>query len=114
MPAVYVPSILEEVVDNPEIEMISRFSKLCGLSAKIKYSPLDSPGSNSTFSKMLEATLILLTDLPFNLLILAVTFPPPVLSLLNSNSSPTLYSLPPVTIPILEICPGVAAVMDPV
>ena len=44
IPALYVPSILEEVVDNPEIEMISRFSKLCGLSAKIKYSSLDSPG----------------------------------------------------------------------
>jgi hypothetical protein len=44
IPALYVPSIPEEVVDNPETEIISRFSKLWGLSAKIKYSPLDSPG----------------------------------------------------------------------
>ena len=57
---------------------------------------------------------MLLTDLPFNLLILAVTLPPPVSLLLNSNSSPILYSLPLVTIPILEICPGVEAVTEPV
>ena len=58
---------------------------------------------------MLDATLILLTGLPFTLLIFADTWFPCVPSLLNTNSSLTLYSLPPVTIPTLEIFPGVVA-----
>ena len=73
MPTLYDPSIPEDVVDNPEIEIVFKFSKLWGLSEKTKYSPLDCPGYISTFWIILEATLILLTDLPFILVIFADT-----------------------------------------
>ena len=52
---------------------------------------------------------MLSTGKPFNLVIFAVKLSPLVPSLLKTSVSPTLYSLPEVIIPILDICPGVAA-----
>ena len=100
----------DDVVDNPAIEIISSGSKLWGLSEKTKYSPFDCPGYTSTPSITLEATLILLTDLPLILVIFAATPWPLVSSLLNTRVSLILYSDPPVTIPTLSIVPGEVAV----
>ena len=59
---------------------------------------------------MLEATLMLLTDLPFMRVTFAATPWPWVPLLLNSRVSLILYSDPPVTIPTLSIIPGAVAV----
>ena len=39
IPTLYAPSILDDVVDKPEITKVSLLLKLCGLSEKIIYSP---------------------------------------------------------------------------
>ena len=100
----------DDVVDNPEIEIVSRGSKLWGLSENTKYSPFDWPGYISTPSIILEATLILLTDLPFIRVTFAATPWPWVPLLLNSRVSLILYSDPPVTIPTLSTMPNEVAV----
>ena len=59
---------------------------------------------------MLLATLIRSTDFPLTLLILAYALSPPVLSLLNTKLSPTLYPSPAVTIPTPLTVPGAVEV----
>ena len=64
IPTLYDPSILDDVVDKPEIVKVSLLLKLCGLSEKITYSPFLLEGVISTPVMELVATLTLLTDLP--------------------------------------------------
>ena len=69
-------------------------------------------GTNSTLSKLVVARLTVSITLPATLATSALAFLPLVPALSNSTSSPILYFVPPLVIPILLMWPKEVSVIS--